>query len=89
MLCSLAKSTAFTNDLIFNTVLSIMDVKVENVYECGSSVIDIFEREGKIYFKTDSNIEGSDECIFQVTSGAPKLTEGNFAENEVFARNLR
>ena len=36
----------------------------------------------KIYFKTDSNIEGSDECIFQVTSGAPKLTEGNFAENE-------
>lgn len=36
----------------------------------------------KIYFKTDSDIEGSDECIFQVTSGAPKLTEGNFAENE-------
>ena len=36
----------------------------------------------KIYFKTDSNVEGSDECIFKVTSGAPKLTEGNFAENE-------
>ena len=36
----------------------------------------------KIYFKTDSNVEGSDECIFKVASGAPKLTEGNFAENE-------
>ena len=43
----------------------------------------------KIYFKTDSNIEGSDECRFEVTSGAPKLSEGNFAKGKDFSSYYR
>lgn len=33
-----AKSNVFTNDLIFNTVLSIMDVQVEKVYEANNDI---------------------------------------------------
>ena len=33
-----AKSETFTNDLIFNTVLSIMDVRVEKVYEASNDI---------------------------------------------------
>lgn len=43
----------------------------------------------KIYFKTDSNIEGFDECRFEVTSGAPKLSEGNFAKGKDFSSYYR
>ena len=43
----------------------------------------------KIYFKTDSNIEGFDECRFEVNSGAPKLSEGNFAKGKDFSSYYR
>ena len=36
----------------------------------------------KIKYVTNSEIEGFSECAFQVTSGAPKLTEGNFSPNQ-------
>ena len=36
----------------------------------------------KVKYKTNSEMEGFAECKFQVTSGAPKLTEGNFSANE-------
>ena len=35
----------------------------------------------KVQFITNSDMEGYAECKFQVTSGAPKLTEGNFSSN--------
>ena len=36
----------------------------------------------KIKFVTNSQMEGTRECAFTVTSGAPKLTEGVFAEGK-------
>ena len=36
----------------------------------------------KIKFITNSQMEGTRECAFTVTSGAPKLTEGVFAEGK-------
>ena len=35
----------------------------------------------KVKYVTNSDMEGYAECDFQVTSGAPKLTEGNFSQN--------
>ena len=35
----------------------------------------------KVKYVTNSDMEGYAECVFQVTSGAPKLTEGTFSPN--------
>ena len=35
----------------------------------------------KVKFITNSDMEGYAECVFEVASGAPKVTEGNFSQN--------
>ena len=34
-----SRSTVFTNDLVFNTILSIMDIQVDSVYEAHNDIV--------------------------------------------------
>lgn len=47
-----AKNVTFTNDLIFNTVLSIMDVQVERIYEVHNDILSDEYDEDARRFKT-------------------------------------
>lgn len=47
-----AKNVTFTNDLIFNTVLSIMDVQVEKIYEVRNDILSDEYDEDARRFKT-------------------------------------
>ncbi|MBQ1984355.1 MAG: hypothetical protein II232_06995, partial [Spirochaetaceae bacterium] len=51
--------------------------KVGSVDNWPSSVYKV-----KVKYVTNSEMEGFSECAFQVTSGAPKVTEGNFSPNQ-------